>query len=349
MTIESNWICTIRAAKQTAGLITALWLVFCLISEASAPYPCEPFKFHPQARIPIERQFALVGRGTFPQCVGHYTRQDLDHDGISDWTSIVDGNPSKMLIPFDPDIDGDGTLNLWDPAPFDHKLAGTNNPLVLPSHLVETDSDIIGFQAEIYRDYGIVALSNTDHQSPDVLQNFLYLAGTAFSKATIRKLDTFKVLYSFKSHDHEFDIAAFHWKAQAISIGGRSTYGKIEMAAADRRDPNLLSALAHEIGHAFLVQHLKPRELRNAAIRFGALDHAEIKSTDDSFYSPSFFRPLHDNLARNFATPYAASNVHEWFAEAFAALAMRRLGLGDPTARLTPDFIRWMDSLMSGG
>jgi hypothetical protein len=142
-----------------------------------------------------------------------------------------------------------------------------------------------------------------------------------------------KYIYAYAGHDAEFDIAAFHPEARAISIGGLSSYpNELHSQAVFIK---ILSALAHEMGHDFLLRRMSPHELRKVSERFGGWGPIFTKNPT-SLYSSVFFEP-YPALAEtqnssswvrkhNVASAYSLHNVHEWFAEAFAATIMNRLG-----------------------
>lgn len=273
-----------------------------------------------------EEQKSLSKRVHRLECLYFYAKQDTDGDGIPDWQAVIDQRPSAVLYPQDEDIDGDGTPNLLDPAPFDRKIKGDGKKI--PAHLVSKEKKL---QAELMERFGILALDHTDQHSPEVLANLLYLLEKGPLIAA--RLKNFRYFYAFSGHDREVDIAAYHQVAKAISIGGIHTFpnkGRVPNAS-------ILSALAHEIGHALLMEKVSPAKLSAAAHKYGRWS----KVTKEDLYDPAFFQPhpLHAQLRKpairalasgpdlaNLVSSYATSNIHEWFAENFAASVMVSFG-----------------------
>jgi hypothetical protein len=187
-------------------------------------------------------------------------------------------------------------------------------------------------RSEVRTEFGIVALDKTDKQSPAVLRNLLFLLRHAFPPGFARGLGNLHYLYAYAGHDGVYDLGAFHPEAKAISVGGALTY------AGGGIDPRLLATLAHELGHAFLLAKLTPRELRGIAEVYGGWD---ARAVSGGFYARDLFTPRKywenaerepvGDLARAWREKSACSrlanrNIHEWFAEAFAARALQRLG-----------------------
>jgi hypothetical protein len=150
-------------------------------------------------------------------------------------------------------------------------------------------------------------------------------------------LKNLRYLYAFAGHDRKVDIAAYHWAAKSISIGGASAFPG---PGSEGHDIHILEALAHEIGHAFLLERFQPEEVREIAERFGSWKFL-AKAGKESLYSAAFFRPhpLYRKPGKkrvpassipgkdsNIVSNYALTNAHEWFAEAFSAAVMQELG-----------------------
>lgn len=259
-------------------------------------------------------------------CLYFYAKQDSDHDGLPDWQAVIDRRPSPVLYPQDDDIDGDGTPNLLDPAPFDAAKKGDAS--LIPAHLISAEKKL---QKKIMEKFGILAIDHSDQHSPAVLGNLLFLLENGPDILT--KLKNFRYLYAFSGHDREVNIAAYHQVAKAISIGGVRTF-----PGAHVPDSSILSALAHEIGHALLMEKISAAELASAANKFGGW---KTEPAGD-LYGAQFFRPhpQHGNLrhsdgrrpasvsepAANLVSSYSTSNIHEWFAENFTAAVMVSLG-----------------------
>lgn len=196
---------------------------------------------------------------------------------------------------------------------------------------------------QLFVQYGITAQDQTDEHSPVVLKNLLFLLKHAFPPGFVRGLGNFRFLYAYAGHDRLIDTGAFHADARAISIGGNSAY---PAGAKDAGvDIQIIATLAHEIGHAFLLDKMSPGELRSVGEKFGgwapALSTAPSAPTELSFLSKAFFT-LHPKYSAlllppsasaaeewkkiNVCSRLAGKNIHEWFADAFAAVALQRLG-----------------------
>lgn len=191
----------------------------------------------------------------------------------------------------------------------------------------------------IQQKYGITALDKTDHHSSTVLEALLFLLDNAISPKEFRQMGHFRYLYAYLGHDDRFDIAAFHPEEDAISIGGRSTYSE------NNRDEliPIVSALAHELGHVFLLKEISATELRVLAVQEGGWPKSYLNRKPADLASSLFFEPHPSQnqireLSRTGAIPtenwreinmssaYGSENINEWFAEAFAAFLLNRLG-----------------------
>ncbi|MGZ3694966.1 MAG: hypothetical protein ACXWQO_12440 [Bdellovibrionota bacterium] len=187
-------------------------------------------------------------------------------------------------------------------------------------------------QEQLSRKYGIKAVDQTDEHSPAVLQNFLFLLDQAFSPAFVRSLKNLQYIYAYAGHDQTYDIAAFHPGAMAISIGGKSTYEKIGAVP----DIFIITSLAHEMGHAFLLEKLSPSELRELSEKFGGWAPVFKGNSPADFYAKEFFT-FHPSFGAGgelafgekkncICSRLAKKNIHEWFAEAFAGTILNELG-----------------------
>ncbi|MDZ4676832.1 MAG: hypothetical protein SGI74_04910 [Oligoflexia bacterium] len=280
------------------------------------------------------------------QCVWHYIQQDLDNDGTPDWIAIVDGKPSQVLIPFDDDIDGDGIENVLDSDPLDKSKRNVLVKGVIPKHLRSKSKEVIKYQTTLYEEYGILALDHTDTHSPKVLNALLVLLNQGFSKEFIKNLKSFKYFYAFRGHDSEKDIAAYHQQARALSIGGIFSYDEEDKVqddnefVYDQKRVLLVAALAHEIGHVFLLDQLGAHELRKVCEKYGSWNEVFKQDSMESLFAEPFFRNYTLNQSsekrqlsadelrnNNFVSQYAFTNAHEWFADAFAGTILTRLGL----------------------
>jgi len=252
-------------------------------------------------------------------CLAHYLKMDNDNDGVRDWTAIVDRQPSRVLAPHDTDMDGDGLDNVLDPNPLDKNFSVAHIN-AFPAHLRSKDAAVFHWQKKLRDDYGIIAARGTTEHSPFVLSEFHALLQKHFTPNFIRSLQSLRTLYASQAHSEDHKQAAYFHDMRAISLPGIEVY---DGPLSGTRRRKLLSTLAHEIGHAFLLDKLKPDVLRSLCEENGwrGVFHADIT---DSFYSEAFFRrhpgwstPT-EAVKNNFFSDYAYKNAHEWFAEAFA-------------------------------
>jgi len=174
---------------------------------------------------------------------------------------------------------------------------------------------------KIFTQFGILAEDKTDAHSPLVLRSFIFLL--THSHSTLRGLKTVRHLYAYYGHDSQVDIAAFHKEAHAISIGGISSYGDSD---GEEVSISIIGALAHEMGHAFLLEKVSPRELWHLAKNSGDWDSLPKFSTSFDFMSEHFFSKHRGSWNRQPASDYSSTNLHEWFAEGFAAVILQELG-----------------------
>jgi hypothetical protein len=293
-------------------------------------------------------------------CLYYYVKMRTGSAKESDWTAIVDEAPSSVIYP----RDVDALLNVTESIPQAFKLRRKKTAVL---------------QRAIFSKYKILVLDHTDEQSDFVLKNLLELLDHAFGKKLLSGIPSFHYFYAFTGHDVSSNVAAFHRQMKAISIGGISNYSKKKFNSQERMA--VLSALAHEIGHAFLFDQVAPSELLRLAERFSDWKISDAqKQSQINFYSPIFFEAnprlqeienlfLGSNAGRisdfkNLTSQYAAKNLHEWFADSFAASILKKLGqahqlprnwernmIGDQDLRLrhywvnynnlSPDFFAW--------
>jgi hypothetical protein len=306
-------------------------------------------------------------RFAYLQCVLYYELQDTNHNGIPDWTAIIDLRPAKVLFAKDLDQDGDGVPNVLDPSPLDPLVRGKPlKPFEIPAHLRFEKSkrpETADLQQKIFEKFGILAIDHTDEHAAVVLRELLVLLEKGFSDQGIKPPRNFKYVYAFRGHDQVNDIAAFHVEAQALSIGGVGSYGESFLSEQSRAD--LLAALAHEIGHAFIFERFTAEELASIADEFGGWN-LKLTGLSDSFFSSPLFEPhplkwIASRIRRipikstsfisgplwtseNIVSEYATTNVHEWFADAFAAEILFHLG---STNNLGPRWRRLLVKLPS--
>lgn len=355
-----------RRAKpgQNFPLFKNLFVLFFsfLVSQgAGASSPCEPFRVHTRApllawpeetaEIPRSSEDQLVAavdrhqkgfssvynqwkrnegrflpsgeRERWLRCLGYFVRQDSDQDGLANWSAITDDKPARVLYPADEDMDGDGTDNILDPAPLDASVKNLAAAGEIPTHL-KMEGNRGFLQKALYEKFGVLAIDHTDKHSVLVLKEFIFLLKNGFKERPAGV----KYLYAFSGHDPRWNIAAYHKQAQALSIGGMGAYKN-----SPTESTPLLTALAHELGHAYLMNFLSPLQLRQLAEEFGDWQSVFDKKPVTSLYDRAFFKP-HPRIKKalekssGVVSQYSLKNIHEWFADNFAALVLNRLGQG---------------------
>lgn len=276
---------------------------------------------------------------------------DFDADSIQDWTGMIAGHPSSILYPNDDDLDGDGVGNLLDPEPLNPEVSRSRLAQNgVPQHL-SIEGEAGELQGRLYKEHHILAVNHTDQHSVEVLRAMILLLEKGMPKKLWKSIDSAQVIYAFKGHDPKINIAAYHRNAKALSIGGVSSYAS--NAIDNHQRIRILSSLAHEIGHAFIFDRMTPSELKDLGVTHGGWKPAFEDASAQSFMDRAFFRahPL-KSLTRvdratgikdqkitaqkfiekedwqgvSLTSEYAASNLHEWFAESFSATLMNRLG-----------------------
>lgn len=282
------------------------------------------------------------GASDLRACVSYFTSLDQNRNGVRDWM-VVEGTSGEVLAPLDEDIDGDGLTNVLDPDPF--VTSASKKPFTraeVPEHLA-MEGERGRVQREIYEKVGVLAVDHTDRHSLGVLEAFRDVAVRALSPGFEKKAPSLKYLYAFKGHDPRSDIAAYHREMKAISIGGISSWSEGPRSTEDR--VRVLAALAHETGHAFLFDKMTPEELARTGSRFGNWSATPVAHFHDEklLKKAHPFRKLagllrgsrheaHVFMSRsvwvesNIVSRYSTTNMHEWFADAFAADVLQRLG-----------------------
>lgn len=338
-------------------------------------------------------KFPLSVRETkeYLHCVYHYISQDTDQDGIPDWTAIINQQPSAILAPLDQDINGNGVKNIFDPTPFRlQKPSVASKSDKIPDHLKMIDAEPqtsnaqnsseasrAQLQEQLWQKFRILAVDHTDRHAKVVLSELLNMLESGLPNFHKKGQDNYLVLYAFKGHDTKWNIAAYHQELRAISIAGESAYGTESLNHTSRI--NLIASLAHELGHDFIFSHLNAQILKEVGERFGGWKIPQPKDYSAmTLYDPGFLSPYdqehglnilaHDasrNRDFNFASQYAFTNIHEWFADAFAAWMLQKLGskglLGDNWSsslvnvprekteywvnyqNISSQFVEWMD------
>lgn len=282
---------------------------------------------HPNELLDKER-FAWLN------CLAYYVKIDTNKNGIPDWTAIVDNEPARVLFPQDPDLDGVGSPKVLDPSPDYANIKSSNSKLKIPNHLklnIRNNPAAYRVQKKLFSEFGIIAIDHTDTHSSVVLLELLKLLESAFPKDLVSKMKGLRYIYAFLSHDPFNNIASYHREANAISIGGKHSYAEHRLSPQERVD--LVAALAHEIAHAYLFENLTALKLAQLAEKFGGW--SDLQTSDiTNFYSQIFFTPapqqkleFNNKYKRaNIVSEYALSNIHEWFADSFAAVILINLG-----------------------
>lgn len=367
-------------------LALAILLLPALLSQAEASV-CQPFRVHRRAPLPsppgievprplpvgwedqiVDKIARTKSGSTFREvygkwrltsfqmtdemryewlhCIHHYVRRDTDKDGSADWTAIVDQKPSRVLYPHDPDIDGDGIENVVDRNPMRWNAAAPTSSRDVPPHLLLSESSARLWQKKLRREYGLLTIDHTARHSAQILKEFYFLLKKGFSPSYVRSLKNLKYIYAFYRHDGLNDLAAYHLPMQAISVGGVDAYPQ---TLGPLQVTRLQSVLAHELGHAVLLEKIPPHALREICEKHGWKD---VFSTDptDTFYADAFFRrhpgwgSTDEARQHNFFSNYSYSNAHEWFADAFAEMVTAPLA-GQPFGG-SPAFSEWVRAYM---
>lgn len=277
-------------------------------------------KLHP-------RNLSDVQRYRWLQCLAYYTSYDTDRDGIPDWSAIIDHQPANILFAADPDQDGDGLTNMYDPQPLVRNQTAETAQSGIPLHLkfdVQKRPEESRLQQQLFREFKIIAVDHTDEHVAPVLKEFLMLLQKGYTKRFLSGLKTVRYVYAFAGHSHGGRMAAYHWQAQALSFGGKSVYPNYELAPKTRLE--LLSAFAHEIGHAVLFEKLQANDLARVSSHFSGWQKIKKNQLKANFFSPVFFEAFPHKEGRNFVSQYAMINRHEWFAESMAASVLNKLG-----------------------
>jgi hypothetical protein len=276
-------------------------------------------------------------------------KADLNGDGIE---NLWDPHPLQPLI-----LKPTRSLNQ---APKASKASKSEHRSIrsrtLPKHLLSKLAPIE--QSALFREFHLISVDHTDTHSPFVLRELLLIlrkglpssgniTNTRIMPPKFMPFPNLRTIYAFKGHDDEFDIAAFHPQLKALSIGGIASYG---LTRPDREKRiHILAALAHELGHAFLFAHISSVELKLIGKKYGHWPFDERASsnlgplTDPAFLEPHPLLALmglgerNESESQNFikltlwnktnlTSEYAATNLHEWFADAFAASVLLQLG-----------------------
>lgn len=287
------------------GLTAALALL--VASSASATQSCLVFGLPSLGFSPIALNTTCA----------HLLQQDVDGDGIQDWSMTLDGREALWLMPANPDLDGDGCPNAWDASPL-----GANQPIAFQQsrHTVRE----VGFHSPI------VAFVGTNPREATIFTEFAAMMDLAlphFRWETLTMLHALMWLPIANETAHS-------------DVGPRNLAHYSPQLRAILLSPNLLTAsqsavrqtLAHELGHALVFSYLTGADLAEMASRIGPWK--TIKS--DSLWNPQLLQthPLRHaplevrQTLRNAPTRRSLDNRHEWAAEILAAELMARTELG---------------------
>lgn len=202
-----------------------------------------------------------------------------------------------------------------EPLPKPKTVAPQKASLSKNSHEMELEL----LRESLRRDFGILAEDKTDTHSAVVLRSLLFLLRQGWP--SWGSLKSFRFLYAYHGHDTRVSIAAFHPEASAISIGGFSSYGD----SLEGISIPLIAALAHELGHAFLLEKISPQELVVIARKSGDWENLpEIPFKN--FFDKIFLTKHQGKWKTKPASTYSSTNLHEWFAEAFTADVLQDFG-----------------------
>lgn len=281
-------------------------------------------------------------RQAWLSCIRKYIFTDSDGDGVADWTAVVDGRPSRILLPLDPDLDGDGLENLRDPDPY-HGSAPARPP-PFPTHLQLTGLEG-EWQRRLWQDFGVVAIDHTDQNSSAVLKVFFAVLKLESFGHWRQRSKLFDRIYAFVSHRPGEKIAAYHPELRAISVPGRQSYIGEELKRGEER--HLMAAVLHELGHALMWGTVSAPELVDQAHQLAKWRVTPSLALSD----PQLLTPFRGPALR-FVSAYARTNVHEWFAESFAAYIWdqenldAKYGRAFPRGQLSVSLKSWIKQLL---
>jgi hypothetical protein len=278
-------------------------------------------------------------------CIQEFIYLDTDGDSVPDWTAVADGRPSQVLFPLDPDIDGDGLPNILDPDPYRPNPNFISDSGKVPKHL-RIKGESAKWQAKLWRNFRVLAVDHSDRHRSEVLRTLHSTLGLPAIQSWRRRSQSLRVVYAFESHDPHFQIAAYHPSAAAMSVPGVQGYPAPEKFSEAQRC-QLTGALVHELGHALLFSSIPARELQEKAARFGDW---ELPESIPTIWSPLWL--VRGLLGPRSVSAYSTKNVHEWFAESFAAFVFQRDGLNTSTCRpfanskMSKEFTGWLTDVL---
>lgn len=269
------------------------------------------------------------------QCLHAYLTLDHDNDGIRDWKIASTQQLYSHLLPLDEDWDNDGVTNLFDAQPL--VRTKKTQTRAIPNHLRlshSKNSKLNQLQDQILSSCNVLTLNHTDDHDESMLKFFLDVCKPAL--AAFKGSPYNFILYAFSSHATAGNIiASFYAESNYMSIGGK----RLDVTEGDAEKTKL--TIAHEIGHYLTFNVLTPKELAEAAGKFG--DWHFSAETPTSFFDPRFLLPAVTTKGF-FPSVYSQTNIHEWFSEVFANFLYRKLKPQSSAVatNIPPDFESWM-------
>lgn len=255
------------------------------------------------------------------RCVYSYLSSDFDGDGTLDWKVATAEQLFDRPLPNDPDWDNDGLPNLFDPSPFQPGITPyQQNKNLIPPHLklrAEEASPLNRVQKELFDRCGVLAVNHTDSHSLSTLNALLKVCERFFGKR-MKKLGPL-VVYAFAGHTViDPSVASFFPQLNFMSLGGESVRSHL------LSERNVISTLAHELGHYFLFNQIETEELVELARTYGRWNISKIDGKRSKF-DPELMTPAPRGSSGFFPSEYSKVNVHEWFSEIFSIYAQRQI------------------------
>ena len=175
----------------------------------------------------------------------------------------------------------------------------------------------------------------------------LFYSSTRLRSNWKKEVRGFNVLYAFGHRGLNSEAAAYHPTAHAISIPGKRGLGINRLSKIQKC--KFVSSILHELGHALLFEIVTADELREKAIQLGRWNLPTL--SDGDIWSTIFFGPT-NGPQEEFVSEYAQTNVHEWFAESFAAYIWQKELLDSHSCQafkaqhLSNQLKQWLDILL---
>jgi len=256
---------------------------------------------------------------------------DFDDDKKPDWGSHQ--GIANYLVPLDNDLDNDGIENLMDAMPYTPNLFKKSRKNHLPSHLLHNKSRSIRYlQRKIFKISGVVVLIEDEMSDPTALEAILkiFKSFTTYQSLAITK--HLKSIYISNTQFQSEALGYFVDPLKAIILKG---------SIASYSNDQIISTIAHEMGHAFTFGNVSPKELASLSTRYGGWPETYPQNLYDEQLTQKFWG--NNKYPEMFPSSYAFVNIHEWFAENFAHFVMKRMNLLDEK-RNSLDF--WLETKM---